>query len=171
MKELLRKVLDCYFIEYAKRFGHPPMAVRTNDIFIPHINAETGEWGEWQPEPTQNVVPAEIFSEFYGEPFPEELYEFISCWRFAEFDFQNDNVIYYVSAVYEDRMHRPNVLMSISIDNTLYYLIGTALDQERDLTFGIFYKSTGGVFMVEDGTAVPQLLDNSIRDFLTRGVK
>ena len=171
MKKLLKKVLDNYFTEYERQFGNLPETVKTEDIFVPEIHSQLGEWGTWKPEPPHNIVPIEIFSEFYGEPFPEELYEFITCWRFAPFDFTNEGMVYTINAVYEDKMHRPNVLMSVALDNTLYYLIGTAFSPETEISYGIFLKSTGGIYMIEDGTDKPQFLDESIRKFLVRGIK
>lgn len=170
IKDLLKKVLDCYFSEYKKQFGDFPKTVKTKDICVPHIDAEVGEWGTWRPELPQSNVPIEVYSKFYGKEFPKELYEFISCWRFAPFEFKKNNFIYTINAIYEDHLHRPNVLMSIAVKNTLYYLLGTAISEESEKTYGIFFKSTGGIYLIEDGTNQIQFLDDNISNFLLRGV-
>ena len=155
---LLKEKLDVY--------AQDSKAVRRKNMDYPPMNVAYGMYGKWKPMPALHTPTLEELEAYYGVLVSEELYQYISCWRFAGLELHFGRYDCNIWPLSENSDGQPNYLLGIELARELFFVLGTAIDQSGLTTYSILLRNSGGIYLLEDGTKRPVYLTSGIYKFL-----
>lgn len=163
----LETALDEKLRQFAETLPARGGSVRRRDMDYPVLDAEVGDYALWTPCPARNTPSAAALAAFYGAPVSAELTEYLSLRRFAELELHYGAFPCDIFPLYENQQGALHPLPGIELRQCMYYAFGTARSENGAVTYALLLRSSGGIYLLEDGTHKPIYLTANLSRFFS----